>query len=196
MKYYSIKNLILLFTALFFFSQQSQGSFLIDPYLGFKLASGENSNNLITEYEYNSLTYGSRLGLKFLGFSGGLDYSLSSVEMEASTGNTTITDDHEQKSFGVFVGYDFPIMMRIWATYFFDINYEDTDGTDKGDELNGSGLGLGAGWTILPLVSLNLEYRMISLDESVTSGVTNSLTGDDEIEINELLFSVSIPLEF
>lgn len=190
-----LKNLILFMVAFFTLSSQSQALILLEPYLGYKMGSGENSLSSKTEYDFDTLTYGARLGVKSLGFSLGLDYSLASGEWEAKSSASTSKDDRDQKSLGAFIGYELPAFFRVWGTYFFETEFEDTTGADSGDTLGGSGLGLALGYTGLPFVSLNLEYRMFTLDERETSGVKTSLNGQNEIDYNEILLSLSVPLD-
>jgi len=181
--------------AFFALSSQSQALILLDPYLGYKMGSGENSLSSKTEYDFDTLTYGARLGVKSFGLSLGLDYSMASGELETKTSASTSKDDRDQKSLGAFIGYDLPAFFRVWGTYFFEMEFEDTTGTDSGDTLSGSGLGLAIGYTGLPFVSLNLEYRMFTLDERETSGVKTRLNGQNEIDYNEILLTLSVPLD-
>ena len=80
---------------------------------------------------------------------------------------------------GAFVGYDFPILVRAWATYFFDVTYSPETGSD----LTATGTSFGVGFTGLPFVSLNAEYRMLSFDDS-------------ELDSSEVFLSASLPLTF
>ena len=51
----------------------------------------------------------------------------------ASIGGVNIPDaetKYDATHMGVFVGYELPIMLRAWATYFFDSNW-DIDGGAK-----------------------------------------------------------------
>ena len=79
----------------------------------------------------------------------------------------------------IFVGYELPIMLRAWATYFFDSNWD----FDGGEKTEFTTIALGVGFTGLPFVSLNAEYRL------------NTFDSDEDIETNaDILFSVSIKL--
>ena len=190
-----LKNSLLLFTALFLLSSQTHALFLIDPYIGYKKSSAENGTTPTVEYDYNSLTYGARLGLKKMGFSIGADYSMASADLEAETSGIKVAEAHDQKQLGIFLGYDLPAMFRFWGTYLLDVEFEDTDGSDSGDTLNGKGYGLGVGYTGLPFVSINFEYKMYTIDESTSNGVTNTLAAANEIDFKEMMVSLSIPLD-
>lgn len=178
----------------------AQAGVLVEPYLGYRLVSGENSNSTKTEYDYNGALIGGRLGYQFLGFMGGLDYSrgLGAYELESKVGSATSKADYTQSSFGLFAGYELPILLRAWVSYWMSNKLEGDSGANSGDEFTGSGYGLGVGFTGLPFVSLNLEYRNMTYDEFMdkSSGVTTALTGDNEIGMSEIILSVSLPLNF
>ncbi|MDD0853320.1 outer membrane beta-barrel protein [Halobacteriovorax sp. GB3] len=178
----------------------AQAGVLVEPYLGYRLVSGEDSNSSKTEYDYNGSVIGGRLGYQFLGFMGGLDYSrgLGAYELEQKDSSGTSKNDYTQSSFGLFAGYELPILLRAWVTYWMSNKLEGDSGAVNGDEFNGSGYGLGIGFTGLPFVSLNLEYRNMTYDEffDKAAGTTTALSGDSEIGMSEILLSVSLPLDF
>jgi hypothetical protein len=173
------------------FPQQSKASFLIDPYVGYKLAWDTASVDVLgTTADFdvtrNGLMYGARAGYQFLGFMAGVDYGmgsgLTSDFAAASVGGADVPGSESQYDatyMGVFVGYELPIMLRAWATYFFDATWEAEDGTKT--ELTAVSLGLG--FTGLPFVSLNAEYRLNTFD-----------SGDNYETNGEIFISASIPL--
>ena len=130
--------------------------------------------------------YGARVGYQFLGFMAGVEYGMGSGLTQdvaaASIGGVSIPDaetKYDATHMGIFVGYELPIMLRAWATYFFDSNWD----FDGGAKTEFTTIALGVGFTGLPFVSLNAEYRL------------NTFDSDDNIETNaDLLFSVSLPL--
>ena len=197
------KNLILFLFFLLFMSVNTQATFLVEPYAGYVVSgSGEaTSSGTKVDYSHSGAAFGARAGLKYLGVMGGVDYSMRSefdLEAETTLLGTAISvkDKHEGKTMGVFVGYELPMMLRFWGSYLMDVTWEDTDGSDVGDELSGSGYGLGIGFTALPLMSINLEYKMFEFDESkdASAGTTASIASP--LEMNEILLSVSIPFDF
>ena len=190
-----MKKLVLAFALILSgaFSQQSKASFLIDPYIGYKLAwdtatlevLGQSGDIDITR---NGVMYGARAGYQFLGLMAGLEYGmgsgLTSDVAAGKIGGFNVPggeSSYDASYMGVFVGYELPIMLRAWATYFFDANWEDEDG----EKTELATISLGVGFTGLPFVSLNAEYRINTFD-----GVE-----DDAYKTNaELLFCASIPL--
>ena len=128
----------------------------------------------------------------------GLDYTKGTeAELEIQTTTTTVKQDADQSTLGLFVGYNLPVMLRAWAAYYLSTSIELQSGAAVGDEYNGKGYGLGLGFTGLPFVSLNLEYRMMTFDElkDKSAGSTSTLSGTNEIDYNQLMLSVSLPLD-
>jgi len=185
----------------FLFSLNASAGILIEPYLGYAiLGNGEVSiSNTKYDNDYASLTFGGRLGLQHLGFMMGADYSIQNFEMESTTGSTTYNDDVKKKQFGIFVGYNFPILLRVWGTYFISSSFEGDDAVsstnryDSNDELNdGNGFGLGVGYRPISFVSINLEYRKFEYDTWEVAGVeATNMTKDQTL--SEILLSVSLP---
>ena len=160
---------------------------LVEPYLGYEIGSGEAGS---TDYTFNTSVLGGRVGYTMLGLMGGIDYSLGmESDLEGKTGGVTGKTKYSQDSLGLFVGYELPILLRAWATYYLSTNLERQEGTDKGKEYSGDGLGLGVGFTGLPFVSLNLEYRMMSYDEYDGTALAN------KIDMNFVMVGVSLPLD-
>ena len=184
----------LLIASLFLFASSAQAGFLLEPYAGLSFGSGENSATIKTEYDYNAPMLGARAGYQYLGLMFGLDYSMG---MDQKTAGSTVTADVSQSTLGLFVGYNLPVMLRAWAAYYLNTSLEVEAGTSVGDEFNGKGYGLGVGFTGLPFVSLNLEYRMMTFDEykDKSAGSTATLSGASEIDFNQILLSVSLPLD-
>ncbi len=185
------KSFVLLFVlSLFIFSEQAHSGVLVEPYLGYQFGSGDRNNN---DYSYNSPQLGGRFGYQFLGFMGGLDYSMSSFDLETTNTvtNATSKTDYSQNQLGLFAGYNLPIMLRAWATYFISAKLEDDIAPIT--EYSGGGYALGVGFTGLPFISLNVEYRSMSYDEQETSGVTSAVS--PSLDFSEVFFSVSLPLD-
>lgn len=180
-----MKKLFLLLTLI---ATSVQAGILVEPYLGFGFTSGDYDT---ADVSTTGTTMGARLGYQFLGIMGGLDYSLSpesSWDFEED-GDTT-TYKLKKSQFGVFAGYNLPILLRAWVGYNFSAK---ADGTYKSKDLSyeGSTTTLGVGFTGLPFVSLNLEYKMSSFDDNKYDG--DKL--DEKLEVNEVLLSVSLPLD-
>ncbi len=188
--------MVIVFSSL---SGAAQADFLIEPHIGYNVtSSGESTRAGVKyEYDYSGAQYGLRAGGQYLGFMAGLDYTLSSPEIETKIGGTTFKDTFNKKELGVFVGYNLPILIRAWAAYYFDVTARDTENsgaTISGTEYSGSTTELGIGFTALPFLSLNLMYRNVKFDELKEGGVTTKLSGDAEMGIHEIVVGISLPL--
>lgn len=191
MKMYKKFKVVGLFLALITFAQTASASLLIEPHLSYNLSgSGDNNGSGATkiDYDYNGAQYGLRLGYQALGLMGGLAYNRSSFDMDykSAAGGTT-TGEMERNEWGLFVGYNFPILVRGWVGYYFSNTTEDTK---FNTEYTGNTTELGLGFTALPFVSVNLIYRLVKLDEVKSGGNT----GTADIDGREFLIGVSLPL--
>ncbi len=189
----------------------------IEPYLGYMSGKATATVSVLggapTEYKYTYKTpmLGARLGYGMMGLSAGLDYSLStgSFEYKQDTPATTHGADKDKyTNLGIYVGYKFPLLFRVWGTYFLKSETK-TDtvgagtGSTVGDKVKGKGYALGAGFTGLPLVAINLEYRAITFDEvtdastgtTTTLPISNALFTESEIKAKEIMLSLSVPFD-
>lgn len=160
----------------------ASASLLLEPHLGYNLtATGDGES-------YNGAQYGMRVGYQQLGLMAGLDFTRSAYDREVTVNNAKVTNDFERNEWGVFVGYNFPILVRAWAGYYFSNN---TKNTDSNYELTGNTTELGVGFTALPFLSVNLVYRMINLDEQeLGNGTKSSIDQSNQ----EFLVGISLPL--
>jgi hypothetical protein len=188
---------ILALISLGIFSTQANAGFLIEPYLGYTISGEGEQLSSNTDLDWNGVEFGGRLGLTYLGLMAGVHYGMSSFEWEETNTvtNTVTKDDNKMTNIGAFVGFEFPLLIRVWGTYIFNSEVEDDLGADIGDTLDGTGYGLGVGYTGLPFVSLNLEYRSLTYDEStdVSTAITSQLTGNSEVTASTILLSISLP---
>lgn len=205
-----MKKIILTFIAIISFS--ANAGVMIEPYLGYGMfGSGDTTRNS-TNYSHSpgGLTFGGRLGYQFLGFMAGVDYSLSSTTLTTTaTGVSDMEDDISRSNLALFVGYNLPIMLRVWGSYFLDASVEGTttnssgsaflrasDSNDLTKATGGTGIALGVGLTSLPLVSLNAEFRSITFADYENKSGTAITDVTEDVNFQEILLSVSLPWEF
>jgi len=151
---------------------------------------GGNADYNGADVSYHGPEYGARLGGQWLGFMAGLDYAHSTFTTKATALGTSVEVDKKRDLLGVFVGYNLPIMFRAWATYYFSGKTTNTEtvGTNlNGNYTKGNGTEIGVGFTGLPFLSINLQYRMSTQDET-QSGALNP-----ELKTKEFLIGVSAP---
>lgn len=199
-----MKKLLLLV----FMISTAHAGVLVEPYLGYRFGSGEidvtNSGLLNGTYKYALSGYnlGGRLGYSFLGVFGALDYSIGKLEEESdgTPAGVTVTDkkdEYDTTNIGLTVGYEFPVFLRAWGTYFLKSELEETTDSNP-DTYEGSGFGVGIGFTSIPIIDLNLEIRKFSYDEVTDNSGTTSLPSNtaSELETTEIMLSVSAPFDF
>lgn len=154
---------------------------LIEPYLGYHVGKFTEPNKTPTS---TGLTYGGRLGGDFNNFQFGIDYM---------TGNWT--DDQKPQdtitpsNFGIFLGFKFPAILRIYGSYFFNEQYKfkNSNGSDNYD---GTEFRFGLGITTLPIVNINFEYGFGTLTTD------NGTTMNQTWKVAYYGLALSVPLEF
>lgn len=194
-------------TAILFMSifSTANAGLLLEPYLGYAISGEGDMTEDGTSFksEYSGLTYGGRVGWSSFGFMGGIDYSLSSYDVETKFNASTAKDGMDRSQMGIFVGFKFPVLLRVWGTYFISADMEGADAQavsgaqvfDSRHKLeDGSGFGLGVGLSLMPFVSVNLEYRTIEYDKLSQAGV-NVTTITEKMNMDEILLSVSLPID-
>lgn len=175
----------------------------VEPYAGYRMASFDLTvagRNL--EYAQSGVGYGARLGTSLIPLiTVGLQYELGSYALDLDTDGVTSSldnDEYDSTHMGIFAAFTSLPLINVWGSYFFDSSLERTAGTNNvGNTFNGSGYGVGAGFTGLPFLSINLDYRMFTYDELETAaGVTTTLDADSERDVTEVMLSISSPWDF
>jgi hypothetical protein len=182
-----LKNLKLMAVVLgaLMLTNTSFASLLLEPHVGYNI-SGSGTNNGL-EVDYSGPQYGARVGYQNFGFMTGIDYTASSGEVDMKLAGVKTTQDFSTNDFGVFVGYNFPILIRVWGTYYFNNTMELKS---SNVEYSGNTKELGVGFTALPFLSVNVMYRMVTHDEVKSSTGTASLS---DYNYNEIVLGVSLP---
>lgn len=153
---------------------------LIEPYLGY-LSGSETQGPVKTDF--SGVYYGGRLGYKhMLGLMGGFDYMTGKLTDKATPAN-----DITPSQLGIFVGFEFPILLRVYGVYGISNKLELKNSSGTSTLEGPSNIKLGVGFTALPLLSINVEYMMGTYDK--TGG--NKFT--PEITSKAFGLSVSVP---
>lgn len=169
-----MKKFILAIVAMSLFTT-AQASFLIEPYLGMHFNSEIESGSF--DDDLSGIGMGARVGWQNLGLQLGLNYKMASFDFDNS-------NDADYSHMGLFVGYEFPVLIRVWAEYILSSEL-DFDGGAKYEDASGTTLGFG--YTGLPFVALNFEITNVSYSEA--NG--NSLSTD--LDLNSYMLSISLP---
>jgi len=190
MKFYqSLSKWSVTLILLTLFSVSARADLLLEPHLGFNVSgSGDTGSGTgLVKYSYSGLQMGARAGYQMLGFMTGLDYTRSSYTLEAKGVSSTTNSDLDRNEIGLFVGYNFPILLRAWGTYYFS----NTSTYSNGNEVSGNTTELGVGFTGFPFLSINAMIRMASFDEFKSGSTTTSLSPKQDF--TEVVVGVSIP---
>jgi hypothetical protein len=172
----------------FFMLGTAKAGLLVEPLIGYNVNYKFQTDDA-SEDKGSGLGYGGRLGYQNLGFQLGLDYLKSSIGPDSND----YKKDLSTSEWAGFVGFEFPILLRVYAGYIFAATGETEydDGTNKGDlELSdGSGMKFGIGFTGLPFVDINVEYRKGTFGEYKFGGAKV----DKDTDYSSLLLSLSLP---
>lgn len=167
-------SLTLLLASIIGFSSSAKADLLIEPLIGYSLGKSEFdfTFNQGTDTDSQSIkgpSYGGRLGYQNLGFQLGVDYLASNMDFDG--------DDFKTSELGGFVGFEFPILFRVYVGYVFsgkgELSSDDVAATTVKFE-KGTGPKFGIGFTLLPFLDINLEHRMIKYDTYSVGDVNNT----------------------
>lgn len=180
-------QLILLVLA-FLMIRPTEAGVLIEPLVGFNAnskievdtAGGEKASGGM------GLGYGGRLGYQNYGFQLGVDYLNSSIDMDDSEFKKNV----DTSEWAAFVGFKFPILVKVYAGYIFSATGETKDQNGgKMDFNDGTGVKVGVGTTLLPFLDINLDFRRGTFSEKKVGGVKT----DVDTDYSAYMLSVSLP---
>lgn len=163
-------------------TQVAQADILLEPYLGYYTGTSKQTGTSDTKDK--GVGYGGRIGYQQLGFMLGVDYQTGSWTTDSNP-----SSDLTPTNMGAFVGYNFPLMVRVYAEYILSAKVAAKQGGASHD-FTGSGMKVGLGFRLIPLLSLNLEYISNSLDKFDGSSISNKVTH------NIIGVTLSAPLTF
>lgn len=174
-----MKKHIVLFCTLFLSLSAFAGGY-IEPYVGYE--TGKIKVNAISyEEDLKGMTFGGKLGYSSLGLALGLDYMKGNLEVQDNP-----VADFKTTDIGAFVQYTFPVLVKASASYFFSSKGED----DNSTTFKGSGYKIGAGFTGLPFVTINLD--MINIHYNEVDGTST----DPDADRKTYMLSVGLPFNF
>jgi hypothetical protein len=181
--------LTLLLALVVSYSFQSQAALLIEPVVGYSFGKSNADLEVPSDPAQNDsasesargTSYGGRLGYQNFGFQLGVDYLASNMKIDG--------DAFKTSEFGGFVGYEFPILLRVYAGYIFSgtgtLSGDDDDIKLKG----GTGPKVGVGFTLLPFLDFNIEYRSIKYEEKEFESGAALLN----LDYNAIMVGFSLP---
>jgi opacity protein-like surface antigen len=181
-------------------SSAAHAGILVEPYLGYemgdlkyKFAAG-NSDQADHTDSTSGMAYGLRVGYKFLIPWVALDYTGGTATVKPDP--TGSDYDLTKSSLGAVVGVSLPLI-RAWAGYGFsnEITKKGTAGNPDA-KFKGNYLKAGVGLGILPLVDINLEYKINDLkkvDLGAGAGDQDKSAIYDSNKYDTIMISVSLP---
>ena len=179
--------------ALLLLALPAKAGFLIEPNLGYQISSTYDRGTPPTD-SINGITYGVMAGYDYMGLQVLLDY-MGSIEtdIKPSTGTYVPAAKGSESQIGVVVGYQIPMLFRIFAGYIFthEVTFKQTPFTVIS---KGSGFKVGASYSIIPMLNVNLTYVSSTFKDATVNGVSATYT--TQPKFNELILSVSVPLTF
>lgn len=183
---------ILIF-ALLLVGAQSQAAFLFEPNLGYAVSGNLDPGPPIT-YTFSGLEYGARLGYDAMGLQVGAGYKgMLETEYAPSVGSQKPKVSGTQ--YAAFLGYQFPVMVRILAEYIF-LDYGNSKLSPSDLTYKGSGYRIGAHYSVIPMLNIGMEYYAITYTEvkDNVSGVSASLSTQQKK--NAIVIIASVPISF
>ena len=175
----------------------AQAGFLIEPYVGYKSTSLDGKL-VATSEDISGKTggsfFGGRLGYKYLGFWGALDYETGTQKYKPK--DTSFFEADITTEIGYLtLGYDLPFLLRFWASYGLTASQkykfeDDSESTYK----KGTAMKLGVGLKWIPFTSLNLEYFSYEAKEREDSSSKVPVSDfANPFKNSGLMISLSVP---
>lgn len=170
------------------FAWKAYSGIELEPYVGYEFSDSDDDVN--GNSSFTQLDLGARVGFSILMFSAGVDYMNGTGDGEFD--DSTVEYDTTASELGAYFKFTFPILIQTYATYILDAELEQDYSSGSSFTLNGSGYKVGVGFTGLPFIAINLEYKAINYDE-FESGST---TADIDADYSTYGVFVSLPLTF
>lgn len=197
-----MKKLILALSVLGLTSTASAG-FLVEPYLGYEMETlkGTQKGGGDLSGKGSAINLGARVGYKFgMGLWLAADPQMtmkSTFKIDDSTGDYKFA----RTTTWLDVGYDFPMMARLWAGYALSNEFTITSeggGTSSDTKFKGgSSMKVGLGFRLMPTVNLSFEYLMNKYKDVESGGATAPMTDFyDKFDDNAIVVGVSFPFHF
>jgi hypothetical protein len=188
---------ILLVTSIF--TINANASLLIEPVVGYSAGlkgkvheATATGGGTVSENNFSGgggVSYGGRLGYQKLGFQVGLDYLHSAINPDDKAFKSNL----DVNEWAAFVGFEFPILFRVYGAYIFSADgmgkYDTGTSFEKLTMKDGSGFKAGLGLTLLPFLDINFEYRKTTFGE----WKAGSTKVEGDIDANIYMIGLSLP---
>jgi Outer membrane protein beta-barrel domain len=177
------------------------GGLLLEPYAGYAMSTTKfkvKSSGTNVSTTDDGLAVGARVGWAFpMGVWIAGEYMLV-PETAQKYKEPSSTADGKVSHDAIFldVGVDLMVIpLRFWAGYGFQENTKVTAANaTSSTDFTGTAIKVGAGYKVIPFLSLNLEYMMHTLDKYKTPNTNGDVsTIYDEVNASTLMVSLSVP---
>lgn len=170
--------------SLFVYAEKTRAGTLIEPWIGMHLNSDVDISGLSEKKSISGTSIGGRLGFQNFGFMVGLSAKKGIFKVD----DVSTNDELSYTQYGIFAGYDFPILLRVYVESILGGSAATND--SEGEYTSVSGSTLGVGYKFFPFLSANLEignatYKNYEYDD----GTTNN----SEAKASTYLLSISLP---
>lgn len=184
MKRTVIAKLMTLILPLGLLSGAAHADLLLEPYVGY-MPMGKIHYTGASEETLSGVIYGARVGYSnMLGLQLGVDYSTGALKDSDSP-----TTEYTPSNLAAFVGWDFPILLRVWAGLGLSSKFEAVNSGQTWTIEDGAKyMKVGVGFTPLPLISLNLEY--VTTQHDLPAAI-----GTGTMSSNGLVLGASLPFD-
>ncbi|MES2528295.1 MAG: outer membrane beta-barrel protein [Bdellovibrionota bacterium] len=186
--------------SIMFISFNAKADLLLEPVIGYSMGlkgsvkegtiSGTGLKTTEDKFSGGSgPSFGGRVGYQKLGLQVGLDYLHSSV----NPSDKEFKSNLDINEWAAFVGFEFPILFRVYGAYIFSADgqgkYDTGTSFEKLTLKDGSGLKAGLGFTLLPFLDINLEYRRGTFGE----WKAGSIKVDGDVDYSIYMIGLSLP---
>ena len=180
-----LTQLALLLALAFGFSTHSQASLLIEPVVGYNIGAKYDAEGGENYTGGTGAAFGGRLGYQNLGLQLGVDYLNSSLDMDDNDFDKNVS----LSEWAGFVGFEFPVLLRVYAGYIFSATGTTKMSNANVDLIDGSGTKFGVGFTGLPFIDINVEYRTGAFGDYEISGTKVG----KEVKYQSIMLGLSLP---
>lgn len=149
-------------------SVSKDSMFILEPYVGYE--RGYLTQNGIPDITTSGVGYGARLGMRYSGIGFGLDYFIGS-ESASQQGQTS---DFKPTEYGFFIGFKLSSSWRLYGSYLLSAKAKIQSNSNQ-EDFSGSGYKLGVGWSLYPMMDINLELYNRIYNKYGGSSLSNSL---------------------
>lgn len=188
-----------------FRSTETKAGVYFEPFLGYiayaktkyKISETEDEEENAT-WSNRNLNYGMRIGGTYSILSYGLELVKASPEFESGESTDQapfdITGSWAQTNFGIFIGAELPLSIRLRYAYYIDSHITSTQQQTFDDKLTGDGYSFGVGYSFFLWLTLNLDYRRSSMDLYEQKTPAQNFPTNSKYKYKEYVLSVSFPL--